>query len=155
MDMHIFKSLALSGLILTVPVLAQADVRLGDDYGTTRDQIRASAEAAGMIVREIEPRSEGYEVELRGGGEEIDVVLGPDGRVAEIRRERDDDRDDNDDNSSDRGAEDDHTDDVGDTKDDDGTKDDHDEASENEASENEDSDEGDDENDDDDGDDDD
>ena len=52
--METLKLLTLTGLIATAPVLALANVGLGDKLGTTEAEIRAALEGQGYQIEEIE-----------------------------------------------------------------------------------------------------
>ncbi|CUK07368.1 hypothetical protein RUE5091_02931 [Ruegeria denitrificans] len=90
--METLKLLTLTGLIATAPVLALANVGLGDKLGTTEADIRATLEAQGYQIEEIEFEDGEIEVELVKDGVETELVLSEtDGEVTAIEIEKDDD----------------------------------------------------------------
>ena len=90
--METLKLLTLSGLIATAPVLALANVGLGDKLGTSETEIRTALEAQGYQIEEIEFEDAEIEVELRKDGVETELVLTKtDGTVTAIEIEQDDD----------------------------------------------------------------
>ncbi|CUH47405.1 PepSY domain-containing protein [Ruegeria atlantica] len=90
--METLKLLTLTGLIATAPVLALANVGLGDKLGTSEADIRATLEAQGYQIEEIEFEDGEIEVELIKDGVETELVLSEtDGMVTAIELEEDDD----------------------------------------------------------------
>ncbi|SMO92631.1 PepSY domain-containing protein [Ruegeria faecimaris] len=90
--METFKMLTLTGLIATAPVLAFANVTVGDKLGTTETDIRTTLEAQGYQIEEIEFEDGEIEVELVKDGVETELVLNKtDGVVTAIELEEDDD----------------------------------------------------------------
>lgn len=90
--METLKLLTLTGLIATAPVLALADIGLGDTLGTNASEIRATLEAQGYEIEEIEFEDGEIEVELVKDGVETELVLSEaDGVVKAIELEDDDD----------------------------------------------------------------
>lgn len=90
--METLKLLTLTGLIATAPVLALANVGLGDKLGTTEADIRAALEGQGYQIEEIEFEDGEIEVELVKDGVETELVLSEtDGVVTAIELEEDDD----------------------------------------------------------------
>ena len=90
--METLKLLTLTGLIATAPVLALANVGLGDKLGTTESDIRTALEAQGYQIEEIEFEDGEIEVELVKDGVETELVLSDtDGVVTAIELEEDDD----------------------------------------------------------------
>ncbi len=90
--MENLKILALAGLIATAPVLALANVGLGETLGTEEAVIRAALEAQGYVVEEIEFEDDEIEVELSKDGVETELVLNKaNGTVTAIELEEDDD----------------------------------------------------------------
>ncbi|RBW54817.1 PepSY domain-containing protein [Ruegeria sp. A3M17] len=90
--METLKLLTLTGLIATAPVLALANVGLGDKLGTSEADIRATLEAQGYQIRKIEFEDGEIEVELIKDGVETELVLSEtDGVVTAIELEEDDD----------------------------------------------------------------
>ena len=90
--METLKLLTLTGLIATAPVLALANVGLGDKLGTSESDIRATLEAQGYQIEEIEFEDGEIEVELIKDGVETELVLSEtDGVVTAIELEEDDD----------------------------------------------------------------
>ncbi|WP_281973784.1 PepSY domain-containing protein [Ruegeria faecimaris] len=90
--METFKMLTLTGLIATTPVLAFANVTVGDKLGTTETDIRTTLEAQGYQIEEIEFEDGEIEVELVKDGVETELVLNKtDGVVTAIELEEDDD----------------------------------------------------------------
>ncbi|NOD96834.1 hypothetical protein GS610_06390 [Ruegeria sp. HKCCD6228] len=90
--METLKLLTLTGLIATAPVLALANVGLGDKLGTSEADIRAALEAQGYQIEEIEIEGGKIEVELIKDGVETELVLSDtDGVVTAIELEEDDD----------------------------------------------------------------
>ncbi|WP_170549908.1 MULTISPECIES: PepSY domain-containing protein [Ruegeria] len=90
--METFKMLTLTGLIVTAPALALANVGLGDKLGTSEAEIRATLEAQGYQIEEIEFEDGEIEVELSKDGVETELVLTEtDGEVTAIEIEKDDD----------------------------------------------------------------
>lgn len=90
--METLKLLTLTGLIATAPVLALANVGLGDKLGTSEADIRAALEAQGYQIEEIEFEGVKIEVELIKDGVETELVLSDtDGVVTAIELEEDDD----------------------------------------------------------------
>ncbi|NOC92084.1 MULTISPECIES: PepSY domain-containing protein [unclassified Ruegeria] len=90
--METLKLLTLTGLIATAPVLALANVGLGDKLGTSEADIRTALEAQGYQIEEIEFEGGKIEVELTKDGVETELVLSDtDGVVTAIELEEDDD----------------------------------------------------------------
>ncbi|WP_170762830.1 PepSY domain-containing protein [Ruegeria lacuscaerulensis] len=90
--METFKMLTLTGLIVTAPALAFANVGLGDKLGTSEAEIRSALEAQGYQIEEIEFEDGEIEVELSKDGVETELVLTEtDGVVTAIEIEEDDD----------------------------------------------------------------
>ncbi|MEX0349455.1 MAG: PepSY domain-containing protein [Paracoccaceae bacterium] len=90
--METLKTLTLTALIAAAPVLAMANVNLGDTLGTDEATIRAAMEAQGNTVEEIEFEDDEIEVELLKDGVETELVLTrTDGVVTAIEMEQDDD----------------------------------------------------------------
>ncbi|WP_170349794.1 MULTISPECIES: PepSY domain-containing protein [Ruegeria] len=90
--METFKMLTLTGLIVTAPALALANVGLGDKLGTSEAEIRSTLEAQGYQIEEIEFEDGEIEVELSKDGVETELVLTEtDGEVTAIEIEKDDD----------------------------------------------------------------
>ncbi|WP_170360740.1 PepSY domain-containing protein [Ruegeria arenilitoris] len=90
--METFKMLTLTGLIVTAPALALANVGLGDKLGTSEAEIRATLEAQGYQIEEIEFEDGEIEVELSKDGVETELVLTEtNGEVTAIEIEKDDD----------------------------------------------------------------
>lgn len=90
--METFKMLTLTGLIVTAPVLALANVGIGDKLGTSEAEIRATLEAQGYELEEIEFEDGEIEVEFTKGGVETELVLNQsDGVVKAIEMEVEDD----------------------------------------------------------------
>ncbi|WP_170376193.1 PepSY domain-containing protein [Ruegeria atlantica] len=90
--METFKMLTLTGLIVTAPALALANVGLGDKLGTNEAEIRSTLEAQGYQIEEIEFEDGEIEVELSKDGVETELVLTEtDGEVTAIEIENDDD----------------------------------------------------------------
>ncbi|WP_170515894.1 PepSY domain-containing protein [Ruegeria atlantica] len=90
--METFKMLTLTGLIVTAPALALANVGLGDKLGTNEAEIRSTLEAQGYQIEEIELEDGEIEVELSKDGVETELVLTEtDGEVTAIEIEKDDD----------------------------------------------------------------
>ena len=90
--METLKLLTLTGLIATAPVLALANVGLGDKLGTTEAEISTTLEAQGYQIEEIEFEDGEIEVELIKDGVETELVLSEtDGMVTAIELEEDDD----------------------------------------------------------------
>lgn len=90
--METFKVLTLTSLITAAPVLALANVGVGDTLGTTEAEIRSVLEAQGYAIEEIEFEEDEIEVELSKDGVETELVLDvADGVVTAIEAEEDDD----------------------------------------------------------------
>ncbi len=88
------KLTALTAMIAAVPVLAFAQINLGDQIGTEEAVIRAWIEAQGAEVVEIELEDDEIEVEYRLNGTEYEAELDPaTGAVIALEVEDDDDED--------------------------------------------------------------
>lgn len=82
-------------LAALIPVGALAAISVGDSIGTDVDAIRASFEAEGYTVTEIEVEDGEIEVEYLDGDQEYEVSIAADtGLVTEIELEDADDDDD-------------------------------------------------------------
>ncbi len=87
------KPILLAGLILTTPAIAWAQYNLGDQIGTTDDEIIAAMTESGYDVRSIERGEDEIEVEVMIDGVETEFVLAlADGKLIEI--DTDDDKTD-------------------------------------------------------------
>lgn len=90
--MENFKLLTLAGLMATAPVLALANVGVGETLGTTEGEIRSVLEAQGYTIEEIEFEDGEIEVEFTKDGVETELVLDDEsGVVTAIEIEQDDD----------------------------------------------------------------
>lgn len=107
MSFETFKLTALTAMIASVPVLAFAQLQLGDQVGTEEAVIRAWMEAQGVEVTEIEIEDGEIEVEYILDGAEYEAELDPaTGAVIALEAEDDsgddsEDEDDDDDKDSD------------------------------------------------------
>ena len=78
-----------------IPVGAFAAISVGDSLGTDLDAIRASFEAEGYTVTEIELEDGEIEVEYMDGDQEYEVSIAADtGLVTEVELEDEDGDDD-------------------------------------------------------------
>lgn len=84
----------LTGLALALPFTAFAAVGVGDVLGTNDGDIRASLEAQGYSVEEIEREDGGFEVEATINGEELEIELSDAGEILAIEFDEPDDDDD-------------------------------------------------------------
>ena len=82
--------LFLSAALVATPAIAALSV--GEQLGTTEEDIRAALEAKGYVVLEIEKEGNEIEVELKMNGEEFEIEVDPrSGAIVEIEGEEDDD----------------------------------------------------------------
>lgn len=81
-------------LATLIPVAAIAKISVGDNLGTDVEAIRASFEAEGYTVTEIEVEDGEIEVEYTADGQQYEVsIAAGTGLVTEIELEEDDDDD--------------------------------------------------------------
>ncbi|MGH1413824.1 MAG: PepSY domain-containing protein [Pelagimonas sp.] len=100
MTFETFKLAGLSAMIASVPVLAYAQLQLGDQVGTQEAVIRAWLEAQGAQVTETELDDGEIEVEYILDGAEYEAELDPaTGAVIALELDDDDDGDDDEDDS--------------------------------------------------------
>ncbi|PCJ08719.1 MAG: hypothetical protein COB16_06370 [Rhodobacteraceae bacterium] len=88
--MENLKTLTLVTLLIGAPALAFANISVGDKIGTEEAEIRATVEALGYTVQEIEIEHGKIEVEVLLDGVETELVVDmTTGLVTEIEREDD------------------------------------------------------------------
>ena len=97
-----FKSSAVTLLsatgVIASTVAALAAVSIGDQLGTTEDDIRNALTSQGYTVEEIETEDGKLEAEVSMDGQEMEVVVdAKSGLVLELELEEDDDGDKDDD----------------------------------------------------------
>lgn len=97
MTKDILKLTTLTAAIVSVPLLALAELSVGDQVGTDEAAIRAWMEAQGAEVTEIELEDGVIEVEYTLDGAEYEAELdAATGVVAAMEADDDDDSDDDD-----------------------------------------------------------
>jgi hypothetical protein len=121
MTKDIVKLTTLTVAIVSVPLLAFAELSVGDQVGTDEAAIRAWFEAQGAEVIEIELEDSAIEVEYLLDGAEYEAELdAATGEVAALEAEgADDDEEEDDDHADMDGADDDGADDSDDEEGDD------------------------------------
>jgi hypothetical protein len=121
MTKDIVKLTTLTAAIVSVPLLAFAELSVGDQVGTDEAAIRAWFEAQGAEVIEIELEDSAIEVEYLLDGAEYEAELdAATGEVAALEAEgADDDEEEDDDHADMDGADDDGADDSDDEEGDD------------------------------------
>ncbi|MBG6172498.1 putative membrane protein YkoI [Labrenzia sp. EL_208] len=88
---------SVSGLLASMGVAAAA-VSLGDNLGTTEDDVRSALTSQGYTVEEVETEDGKLEAEVTLDGQEMEVVVdASSGLVLEVELEHDEDGDKDDD----------------------------------------------------------
>ncbi|CTQ59258.1 hypothetical protein LA5095_03079 [Roseibium album] len=88
---------SVSGLLASMGVAAAA-VSLGDNLGTTEDDVRSALTSQGYTVEEVETEDGKLEAEVTLDGQEMEVVVdASSGLVLEVELEDDEDGDKDDD----------------------------------------------------------
>ena len=101
---HAKKLTAMAAILALYPTIALAEVTVGALMGTEEAQIRASLEAAGYSVKEIEIEDGEIEAEVMLDGKTLEVEISPeDGTVLALETDEDDDGDDGEDDDDDAG----------------------------------------------------
>lgn len=89
--------LTLAAALAAMPAGATSGLSVGDDLGKTEAEIRATLEAAGHTVDEIETEDGYIEVEYAMNGAAFEAEVDPDtGLIVEIEADDSDDDDDED-----------------------------------------------------------